>query len=451
MTDVQQYEKRVARRRIGRAVGLGLTTLLVGRWWWGNLDPATVVPTPAMPSPNAFDAYSAAGAALGTDAERKTLERALEPVTSSKPEKRPTEKDWEAAREAVARHRPRLDALRAAFGLEYRQPPSRSVADTYPYLAQYRTLARLLVAEGRLKERAGDARGAAACYLDAVRLGEDVSWGGPLIGFLTGRAVETVGLRALERAAPTLPGDVAADAARRLASARDRHASAADALTEEKHLCQAWMLAAFDDPRGTSMLSGATPRVRDGFAPNLGMLNPLFLVWPRRQVMANFTAHADAHIARARVPYDRAAPPIPEPSDYLSRIVAPVLGGVHLRDRVSAFQRESTIATLALRAHAADHGGKAPATLADLAPRYLPAVPVDPFAQDGARPLGYRAAPGTATGYVLYSVGPDGDDDNGTPIDNTAPLKRAGERWVKEKARRIQPESDGDAVFGVNR
>jgi hypothetical protein len=51
--------------------------------------------------------------------------------------------------------------------------------------------------------------------------------------------------------------------------------------------------------------------------------------------------------------------------------------------------------------------GKLSDSLADLAPAYLAAVPIDPF--DG-QPLRYKKL---AKGYVVYSVGEDGKDDGG--------------------------------------
>ena len=49
--------------------------------------------------------------------------------------------------------------------------------------------------------------------------------------------------------------------------------------------------------------------------------------------------------------------------------------------------------------------------LADLVPDYLSEVPQDPFS---GKPLLYRR---NAKGYVLYSVGLDGRDDGGQPMD----------------------------------
>lgn len=52
--------------------------------------------------------------------------------------------------------------------------------------------------------------------------------------------------------------------------------------------------------------------------------------------------------------------------------------------------------------------GRLPQNLADLVPTYLETVPIDPF--DG-QPLRYKRRD---PGYVVYSIGPDETDDNGT-------------------------------------
>jgi hypothetical protein len=54
-----------------------------------------------------------------------------------------------------------------------------------------------------------------------------------------------------------------------------------------------------------------------------------------------------------------------------------------------------------------DEVGRYPTTLDELVPSYLAAVPIDLFAE---RPPVYRV---TATGYLLYSIGPNGKDDDG--------------------------------------
>ena len=64
---------------------------------------------------------------------------------------------------------------------------------------------------------------------------------------------------------------------------------------------------------------------------------------------------------------------------------------------------------MAVRCFYLEHGTY-PANLADLMPNYLDAMPLDPF---GGKPLHYRR---TSQGFLLYSVGPDGIDDDGKPM-----------------------------------
>ena len=66
---------------------------------------------------------------------------------------------------------------------------------------------------------------------------------------------------------------------------------------------------------------------------------------------------------------------------------------------------------LALAAHHRDRG-RYPAKLNDLAPKYLPAIPDDLFS---GKPLIYRL---TDNGYLLYSVGVNGRDDEGQSADD---------------------------------
>jgi type II secretory pathway pseudopilin PulG len=74
-------------------------------------------------------------------------------------------------------------------------------------------------------------------------------------------------------------------------------------------------------------------------------------------------------------------------------------------DRGVAYSSLGQVA-LALAAYRAEHGTY-PTQLAQLSPKYLAAIPEDPFA-DG--PLRYKR---TKTGCVVYSIGPNGKDDGG--------------------------------------
>ena len=55
--------------------------------------------------------------------------------------------------------------------------------------------------------------------------------------------------------------------------------------------------------------------------------------------------------------------------------------------------------------------GKLPAKLDELAPEFIPAVPLDPF--DG-KPMKMKR---TEHGLIVYSIGPDMVDNGGAPFD----------------------------------
>lgn len=91
-------------------------------------------------------------------------------------------------------------------------------------------------------------------------------------------------------------------------------------------------------------------------------------------------------------------------------------------DKRTRAQRWLLICEVALQGHCAQHGDF-PDHLTDLVPHYLSAVPEDPFSR---KPLIYHRK---AAGYLLYSVGPDGKDDGGQPLDY---VKNLGDILVEE-------------------
>ena len=67
----------------------------------------------------------------------------------------------------------------------------------------------------------------------------------------------------------------------------------------------------------------------------------------------------------------------------------------------------SVIVSLALEQHRASHNDRLPQRLQELVPELLGEIQSDPF--DG-KPMRYKRLP---KGYVVYSVGPDGHDNDG--------------------------------------
>lgn len=93
-------------------------------------------------------------------------------------------------------------------------------------------------------------------------------------------------------------------------------------------------------------------------------------------------------------------------ANVLMGLLAPAVRKVQAAaDRTEQIDRNLRVA-FALAAHRAD-AGRYPAKLADLAPKYLTAVPGDVFS---GKELIYKPS---ATGYLFYSVGANGKDDGG--------------------------------------
>lgn len=99
----------------------------------------------------------------------------------------------------------------------------------------------------------------------------------------------------------------------------------------------------------------------------------------------------------------------------LVALLIPAIQKVYEAEDRSQMVRQLTLCSFALAAYRAEHG-KYPEALADLVPRYLDRVPTDIFGEN--RPLIYQR---TEEGVIMYSVGPNGQDDKGRSRDDPAP------------------------------
>jgi hypothetical protein len=122
----------------------------------------------------------------------------------------------------------------------------------------------------------------------------------------------------------------------------------------------------------------------------------------------------DATIAREAARPGRGLKPI-------SMMLLPALGKGLQRSAECEARVQAAIVGCALERYRLAHGGQLPAALPDLVPTLLPAVPLDPF--DG-QPLRYQKLP---EGYAIYSVGADGQDNQGQGIKVLGTSKMRGE------------------------
>jgi hypothetical protein len=72
-------------------------------------------------------------------------------------------------------------------------------------------------------------------------------------------------------------------------------------------------------------------------------------------------------------------------------------------------ERRATAVSLAMQLYRADHGGRWPTRIEELTPKYISAVPTDPFCADG-RLMGYEVVKGVLPGggdrpVIFYEAG----------------------------------------------
>jgi len=143
--------------------------------------------------------------------------------------------------------------------------------------------------------------------------------------------------------------------------------------------------------------------------------HPVCLSLMTRYVQAIRTLPIHEH---AQVERDFAAEVAVLPRDeaVLSRLLLPTLERVGAASRrYHAWLRCLGVA-IAIERYRLANKGQWPDTLAQLTPKFLPEVPLDPF--DG-EPLRYKTL---SDGVVVYSVGPDEADDGGK-IDRKHPIE----------------------------
>jgi hypothetical protein len=384
------------------------------------------IPQPALPKPNAFDAYVAAGAAV-----RRTewdYGRLLQRARSG----RKPSPDEREIRAAAADAGPLLNAARAGFAHPYAAPPARTFDQLFAYYPDFRNVARAFAVQAFARRRAGDAPGAVRSSLDAVRMGTDVCRGVPVLGRLVGIGIQTIGRHEAWEAVPALGAEEAAKAAARMEALFRRQPTFAETMAEERWYNVSGLIALWRDPelRRTWQDRDADRVFRDVVA-----------LYDARVTAARFPYRYGKGVPGTQLPPGSPARGIPFLQEISSPSEETAFGQLHFKSCLNDAQNALLTAALGVRAYQARFGRLPDSLDAVAAADCLRAVPADPFSSDGRAPLCYR--PSGAGRYVLYSVGPDGADDGGRPM---------RDEHAHNGARRTlpTPEGRGDIVAGVN-
>jgi hypothetical protein len=427
-------------------------------------EPVLNIPQPVLPKPNAYDYYVEAAKVL------VYAKPQVDPVHDTQPA--PKDPKEYAKRYAPAarntylqKNAQALALLREGFKYEYRHPPVRSWATPFPYYGKLREVARLLLVESRARQGRGQWGAAADSTLDILRLGTDLPRGGTLISSLFGNAIQAMGQAELWHIVPHLAAGEAGIVASKLEEIIQRRVPFEAVLRESKwqDLAELQRLLKTPNWRRTIVLlveqqDGTPPDDEFDQPPQAGGVPALLAYWSkearrathereleaytRQTFFAEASLQLDMIIERARLPYTQMRSSNFTPTNSFVNIIASTLVMGDYNHARCETQNLLLMVTLALAAYKHQHA-RYPDTLTPLIPDYLHRVPLDPFGN--GEPLRYRLRDGKP---LLWSIGPDGIDNGGTPIDNSTPREPG---MNETRKRRVLPDSKGDIVAGVNR
>jgi hypothetical protein len=319
--------------------------------------------------------------------------------------------------------RARLHCGDADWGL---RPRRRLISVMLPHLNPQREMATLLTVAALHHHARGDEREALEICRDLVRQGEFIGRYGPLdiVQVVAHRPTNRAGV-VVEQIAPTLklPDDPTRQtAAVLIAELLDERVEAANWL-HTAQMQRAFAIDVFAShiegqgffPEPMYRLDAARTlrgREADVAAARCASYQDAIAILPERE--PPWEKVDKRTIPRWRQPFGSHYPPRLERGARMLSLIESNRRSIAQSYYLCLLDGRAAAVRLAARLHQLDHAGRMPATWDDLVPKYLPAVPRDPFAP-AAAPLRFiRRADGQ---LIVYSVGRDGVDNGGAEID----------------------------------
>lgn len=434
--------KRSRRMRffIAGAICDAACLVLAGAWWtYINRAPTVSLPPVTYPNPNGYTRLLEAGQLLVREDDVNAA--IAKPGTENRGKPLPVFTNAQKAALVQANH-PALVAAGEALDLPFQATPSwKENARSY---ARFRQFARTLMLAGKVEEARGDYDQAATYYRTTMQEGVKVS-NGTLLPRLVGIACESIGRRPLFRVADKLSADTARATARKLMIGEQERSTLARTVQAEKRDFLESILGDFRRQnvlklaRSAGVIDGDTSPDKP-FSPGKQLRAYAgVLAHSKQNVLNAYGQYMDATAVWASLPRPADVPSPSVPSDPFNQLFAPDFRSIVHKDCDNRAQTALLVSKLALHAFYASHHAY-PQTMNELVETgILERLPSDPFAKAAGDPLCYRK---TAAGYLLYSVGPDGQDDGGKPINN-----RYSDGTYKAWTER---DSQGDFVVNVN-
>lgn len=374
--------------------------------------------------PNSWGLFEQAGKALqGDESPLRVVERPEEATQL-----------LALKRAYVTQNKEALRLIKEGLRLVSHRPPANDMEGD----SRARKLGRLLTYKAQIAAKDENWDEAKNTLRDVMRLGIYSSRGGVFVSHINGIIMQQDSRAELKKIMPRLSANQLCELAKMLESLHAARLTYSESLEADTYLGLSSLQEMFTDASWGTLRTN--PQLLKAFFKD-ATAEQIAHIQKRsdRQIIVDYLMAMDAFIEASRVPYTQQPDFKPPTFDAFSVLYA---GVAATREGRLAFERNDVQAALlltqvALRGHHLEKGAY-PDTLQNLVPNFLSNVPLDPF--DVQKPLRYHRV---GDSYLLYSIGPDGVDNKGVPIDNQPPLVET----VNEKTRRrILVDSKGDIV-----
>jgi len=383
-------------------------------------------PSVGMPDPNAFELYELAFDLQAAIQARLEEEHAGDAEPPRLVLDAADGLDTETTRTLAAAYAPVFRTLEEAIAGEAQFPMLTDPEQQMPYFAKLREAARMFSSRARMYRADGRPLRAALDAIACMHIGADAMTQGTLISGLVGVAVQSIGLRDLDAAMPAMDATEAQIALNALRRAAAERASFTDVMRGEETYVRLAMIRYF--PMFEEAQDAADRQLGPEAAGQLGAMEPARTWEEIGRYFSDLAAQAD------RPWCERTDPE--EPANPLLANLTPAYRVASLKFAVMEARCALAQAALAAHIYLADTEGL-PEPLDALVPDYLPDVPRDPFADAPLQaeyfPPERRAYPATGREpqggevLVIYSLGPDGNDDGGQDIGTSVDADSIGD------------------------
>ncbi|RYG61393.1 hypothetical protein EON80_23955 [bacterium] len=421
--------------KIVAVVPLVLIVAVFARYKWSNISPAVSFPTPLpTPSSNGFDLYVKAAKLI--DPGRLPVDEVYDrEALNLTPAEKAQRYSLRRKQEWLTTNAAGFNLMRQALAAQARHPDTRGQLTPMVEYGKMRELARYKVVESKTLQQEKRWRAAVEARLDVMEMGGDIMRGGGLIAGLVGIACEAIALNEFDPLVAHLNATECRQVNARLEKILAARPLFSEIMTEEKYSSQQMLLnqwARIDqgDVQEKDEDEDAAEDEPDLFSVNAQFW--LSMLVSRRKTIANNEKLLNQVIAESDKPL-RQRQPVPPPSKYfdvVNFIIYPVMDRALFNSTRSLAGPQRQQLRLALREYRLEKGTYPP-SLQQLVPGYLKKLPIDPY---GSGQIWHYKKLNDS--YRAWSIGPDGKDNDGTPI----LLKKGKTRVV------IWTDSLGDVV-----